>query len=41
MIVIKLRDEPRSLTLDCIETKPFGGLAGLAPGKPLRLCADS
>jgi hypothetical protein len=40
VLVFKLVDAPRSLTLDCIQSEPFGGLDGLAPGRPLRLCAD-
>ena len=39
VLVVKLLDEQRVRSLACVQSEPFGGLAGLAPGKRVGLCA--
>lgn len=41
VIVVKLLDERSVRAIACIQSEPFGGLAGLAPGKRLGLCESA
>ena len=41
VLVVKLLDEGRVRSLACAQSEPFGGRAGLAPGKRVGLCAEA
>jgi hypothetical protein len=41
VLVVKLLDERGVRALDCLQSPPFGGLAGSVPGKRLGLCAGT
>jgi hypothetical protein len=41
LMVIKLLDERQTTAIACGQTRPFGGLAGLAPAEPPQLCETS